>query len=428
MANNVVSNTSDIVLQTFLDEFMSATVLMNTIDSSIIQGKLNPKTGETIQVKRPHQYKTRRTTGGDISSGTNNDIISGTAVATVQDFFTAEIEYSILEEAIDLNQLSEIIRPAAGQLAVDWEVELSGLINNNAALQTGTAGTPVTEWSHVAAPGTLLQSIGVPVDRWWAVMNPASVQNLAKAQGELSNGKDSLVNTAWEDAQISTNFGGIRAVTSNALQSHTNGAFGAGPFTVLSAPTQTYESVKDSYIQTIIIDGLTATTGTLVPGDVIQIETIPFINLKTRTIFEDAAGAVVNFTAVVVTGGTANGSGEVTVTITAPIFEAGAAGQYNNINVAIAGGETVNIVSGSTGATNTPNLFYHRQAFGIGSVKLPKLAAQDSSTITEKGISIRMTRGSEILANKQIVRFDFLPTFAVFNPLFAGRFYGGTGP
>ena len=84
------------------------------------------------------------------------------------------------------------------------------------------------------------------------------------------------------------------------------------------------------------------------------------------------------------------------------------------------------MISGASTAVVNPSLFYHKQAIGLGFIKLPKLNNENSKVITDpkSGISIRMTMGSEILENKNIVRFDMLPAFATFNPLFGGRFYG----
>ncbi|NOY21861.1 P22 phage major capsid protein family protein, partial [Shigella flexneri] len=76
----------------------------------------------------------------------------------------------------------------------------------------------------------------------YAVMDPWSAQRLADAQTGL-HASDQLVRTAWENAQIPTNFGGIRALMSNGLTSRTQGAFG-GTLTVKTQPTVTYNAVK----------------------------------------------------------------------------------------------------------------------------------------------------------------------------------------
>lgn len=424
MPNNLGSNTSDIVLKGFLKGFMASSVLTNTVDTQLIEGEINPDTGTTVRLKRPHQYRSKRTPSGDISGQNRNDIVSGTALAQARDYITVDMEYSQLEQATQLNELEDILMPAGAQMAADLEVELGQFMNQNLALSLGTAGTQISKWGDVASTGSYLKSIGCPEGEKYGVMNPFAAQELADTQSGLASGDNRLVNTAWEDAQISRNLGGVRGLMSNALASHTNGDRGAGPFTISAPASMTYVSVKDSYIRSVTIGGLTPTTGTVSAGDVIQISGVNFVNLKTRQTFQGSGGTTQVFQAVITEDATADGSGNVVVGITAPIFET--EGQYNNIDVTIAGGETVTFVSGGTGATVNPSLFYHKQACGVGYIELPKLAVQESKIINEpkSGISIRMTRGSDILGNNNIVRFDMLPAFACFNPLFGGRFYG----
>jgi hypothetical protein len=69
-------------------------------------------------------------------------------------------------------------------------------------------------------------------------------------------------------------------------------------------------------------------------------------------------------------------------------------------------------------------MFYHKQAFGLGTVKLPKLYEGDTIATTEDGMSIRVTKYSDGDANKQKIRFDLLPAYATFNPFFAGQGFG----
>jgi hypothetical protein len=43
---------------------------------------------------------------------------------------------------------------------------------------------------------------------------------------------------------------------------------------------------------------------------------------------------------------------------------------------------------------------------------------------TKDGLQIRMSRGSSLRENKQIMRLDLLPAFAVLNPFLAGQGFG----
>jgi len=79
---------------------------------------------------------------------------------------------------------------------------------------------------------------------------------------------------------------------------------------------------------------------------------------------------------------------------------------------------------GSASTVYQPNLFFHEQAFGLGTVKLPKLFSTDTVATTSDGFSLRVSRYADGDANTQKVRFDILPAFATFNPFFSGTGWG----
>jgi hypothetical protein len=99
-------------------------------------------------------------------------------------------------------------------------------------------------------------------------------------------------------------------------------------------------------------------------------------------------------------------------------------GQYNSVDSAITSGDVVTIINPAASTVYQPNLFYHEQAFGLGSVPLKKLFATDTIATTKDGMSIRVSRYSDGDANKQKVRFDLLPAYVTFNPFFAGQGFG----
>jgi hypothetical protein len=145
------------------------------------------------------------------------------------------------------------------------------------------------------------------------------------------------------------------------------------------------------------------------------------LNLDTRTAMIDASGANVLWTGVVTADVTLTaGAGNITVAGPA-IYEAN--GQYNTVDSAPVQNDVVTILS----ASNTlyqPNLFFTKQAFGMGTVKLPKLYSTDTIATTEDGMSIRVSKYADGDANTQKIRFDLLPAYATFNPFMAGQGFG----
>ena len=402
MANSLSSNITRPLARVFLDAFESNRVVTKTVNTQLLSGRFNPSTGGTVDFKRPHDYNSIRTAGGDISASTKSDIIAGKASGTVQDYFTVATEWTNIQEALELDQLDEILAPMARRIVTDLETDLA-------------------DWSDVAGARALMDSVGVPMsDDTYYLMNPFTTTSLASAQSGL-NASDGLVRTAWEKAQISSNFGGMAALTSNSLSTFTSGA-GADRVGALSAsPDVSYLTHKDTMQQTLAVNAFQASM-VIKAGDMVKVTGVNRLNISTRQPMIDAAGANVLWTGVVVADVTLSGTGTGNIVVAGPaIYEA--AGQYNTVDAAPVITDVVTLSSAAS-TLYQPNLFYTKQAFGLGTVKLPKLYATDTVATTSDGMSIRVTKYSDGDSNTQKVRFDLLPAYATFNPFFAGQGFG----
>ena len=420
MPNNLSSNITRKVARIFLDKFESARVLTKTVDTQLLSNKFNPSTGSIVDFKRPTDYRSIRTAGGDISASTKSDIIAGKASGVVQDYFTVATEWTNIEEALQLDQLDEILAPMATRLVTDLELDWSSYMVKNANLKYGSPGTAIDAWSDVAGAAAFMDSMGVPMDgEKYYVVNPFVAATLASAQSALLANK--LVETAWEKAQISANFGGLRALTASTLASYTSGTASDRAGTLSANPTVTYVAAKDTMQQSLAVTGFSA-NATVKACEIITIATRNRLNLSTRRPILDATGATVIFSGVVTADVTLGASGEGTLVVSgAAIYEAN--GQYNTVASAPVSGDVVTLL-GSASTLYQPAMFYHKQAFGLGTVKLPKLYEGDTIATTEDGMSIRVTKYSDGDANKQKIRFDLLPAYATFNPFFAGQGFG----
>ena len=167
MANNLGSNVTRKLARVFLEKFEASRVLTKGVDTQLLSGKFNPSSGSTVDFKRPHDYNSLRTAGGDISSSTKSDIIAGKATGTVQNYFTVATEFGNVEEALELDQLDMILAPMATRIVTDLELDLGRYMAKNCNLSYGTPGTVVDAWADVAGAGSLMDSIGVPKDSTW---------------------------------------------------------------------------------------------------------------------------------------------------------------------------------------------------------------------------------------------------------------------
>jgi hypothetical protein len=420
MANNTDSNFTRPLAKGFLDAVESTRVVTKAVNTQKLSGKFNPSSGANVDFKRPHMYNSIETAGGDISGSTKSDIISGKATGTVQNMITVATEWSTLEEALELNELDSILKPMARRAVTTLETNLVTYMRNQSNLSYGTVGTVADAWSDVQRTGALMDSLGVPHDAPWNyVMNPFTAGALADAQNGLT-AADGLVRTAWEEAQISTNFGGMRAMTSNALTSYTTGAGGDREGTLASNPDVTYLTHKDTMIQSLAVTGL----DTVLPikaGDIIEITGRNRINLDTREVVFDESGAAIPWRGTVTADVTLSGGAGTILVAGAAIFEAN--GQYNTVDSAPISGDVITVL-GSASTVYQPNLFFHEQAFGLGTVNLPKLFSTDTIATSSDGFSLRVSKYADGDANTQKVRFDILPAFATFNPFFAGTGWG----
>jgi len=421
--NNLNSNTTVPLAKSFLKAFECNSVLTKAVDTQLLQGVFNPKAGTTADFRRPVDHKTDRTATGDISTTDRSDIVVGKATGVVQNYFTVHMDYDEVDEALKMDKIDELVGiPAAQRLITDLELDFAAYMYKNCNLHYGSPSKAVAAWSDIAGADALLTSIGAPSgDRCYA-MNPFVTANLANVQHGLSGESGSLVTTAWESAQLSNKLGNMKAIQSSALASYTSGTLTDRVGALSANPDVTYGTAKDTMTQTLAVTGFAAGTDTINAGEIITISGRNRIGLATRSAFTDATGGQVLWSGVV----TANvalvgGAGNIVVS-GAAIFETN--GQYNTVDSAPVSGDIVTITNAAASTVYQPSMFFHKQAFGIGSVPLKKLYATDTLATTKDGMQIRVSRYSDGDANKQKVRFDILPAYVTFNPFFAGQGFG----
>lgn len=423
MANNFDSNFTRKLARVFLEKFDSDRVLSKHVNTQLLTGKFDPSTGTVVDFKRPTDYKSVRTSNGDLTSNTASDIITGKASGTVQNYFSVHVNYDEADEALKMDQLDQLLAPMATRIKTDLELDFAGFMMKNSNLVYGSIGTGVTTWDQIAGAGALMQSVGVPMDQMWCyAVNPFTQRSLASNQRSLGGGSDKTVDDANQRATITRNFAGFDVMTATTLASFTTGSGSDRAGTVASNPDVTYVTAKDTMTQSIAVTGFQANLA-IAAGEPVRITGRNRLNLSTRQPILDSSGAAIVFSGVVTTGVTLNGSGQGTITVAGPaIFESG--GQYNTTATAVVSGDVISL-GGAALTTIQPNLFWHPQAFSIGSVPIKKLYSTDTIATTEDGLQFRVSKGTDFLANKQIVRFDFRPAYACLNPFFAGQGYGG---
>lgn len=427
--NNYQNNINKKLLKQFAKSFESSTVLSNTVSKQLVND-FDASTGRDygqVSMKRPPQYTPQRTTDGDLSSAEANPILTGKVQAEVSDYITVYVENEQVEEALETDQLQQLLDPVAEDMVITLETELASYMTNNASLVSGDPDNPIAAWSDVANAGALLKEIGAPTGKKYGVVNNFTQTALADLQTQLAVNPE--VGSAWNDAVIKRNFGGLNEVlTTNNLPEYTSGTAGAG-ITLAATPLATYETYANTYQMTLSLTGLTSGE-TLNAGQILEFPATLLTNMRNHKELRNN-GVGVPFTGTILTGGTADGSGNLTVVISgAAIYDVSGTNQvnsaFNTVNRALTSGDTVNVLESSTDSIYRPALAYCEGFVGMGSVVLPKLHALESMVMNHKGMSIRVHKFADGVANKNRYRFDMLPTFCTFNPAWGVKMHGIT--
>lgn len=412
MPNSLQSNYNKKLLKQFAASFMSELTIAKSVNRQVLVNDFTPDTGGVVAMKRPTQYAPQRTNDGDLSAASTNPIKVGQVIGEVGQYCTVLVEASQTEKALQLDQLDELLRPAAIDMAIAVESELASRMVKAAALTSGTKGTLINKWSDIANAGALMKQAGLPEGDKYAIISNFEEVNLADKQNSLGVNPD--VTDAWHTATVRERFAGFdRVLTSSNLAQYTVGTVTAASLS--ATPASTYVAYKDSYQMTLALSGVTPATGTLKAGQQIQIAASKLVNFRNRNIVRSTAGDV-PITLTIMEDVTAVAGAIAAVKVSgAAIFESGVDAAFNTVTRQIQSGDAL-VFLGTASSTQTPALAYHKGFFGLGSVQLPKLDSLDSMVMNHEGFSIRVHKFSDGKANKSFYRYDILPTFACFNP------------
>ena len=115
MANNYQGNINTKLLKQFAKSFESSQTIGKTVSRQLVND-LDASTGGgygAVSMKRPTQYVPQRTPDGDMSSSQTNPVNVGRVQASVSDYITVYVENTQVEEALEADQLQELLDPIA---------------------------------------------------------------------------------------------------------------------------------------------------------------------------------------------------------------------------------------------------------------------------------------------------------------------------
>jgi hypothetical protein len=363
------------------------------------------KIGTTLNIRKPPRYIGR--TGTALSL--ENSVETQQAL-TLSTQFGVDISFTSAELALSIDDFSErILKPAVATIANKIDYDGLTLVNSvyNAVGTPGT--TPGDLRTYLQANGAL-DDEACPQDGLRScVINPDAQIEIIDALKGLFQASDKI-SEQYKTGRMGTAIGLEWQMDQN-IYNHTNGAAGAGPFAVNT-------TISVAGTTSLVVKGMTATTGTFNPGDVITIAAVNAINPQSR----QSTNKLRKF--VVVSGGPANGSGIGTFVVSPAMYLASSA--LGTIDAYPQADAAVTLL-GSASQVSPQNLVFHRDAFCLGMADLPLPRGVDmAGRVSDKqlGMSIRLVRAYDIATDTFPCRLDVLYGWTVLYPQLACRVCG----
>lgn len=358
------------------------------------------KIGNTLYVRKPVRFEARE--GRSVSTaGGVQDVEEAWVPVSVLTQRHVAWKFNAVELTMTIEEYSDrYIRPAMSALA--HEVEYTAASQYKKVYHSvGTPGTLPSTTKEIGSMGTLLTDHGVPKRMRYAQLDTDTCLEVSdQVRGVGTNvgyGPEDLAKTALQEAKIGR-IGGFDCHENAFINSHTTGSLGGTPAVNGASQDDTYANTKNTWTQTLVIDGATASqTGWALEGDVFTIAGLNSINPATK----ESTGKSQDF--VVRADADSDGSGNVTLTISPPIITSG---PYKTVDAAPADNALLTFL-GSGGTSYDQNLGYQKDAFSFGMIPLvvPD-AVVWGDTRSYKGISLRVYKWLDGDEDEEYIRVD----------------------
>lgn len=396
-ADNNVLLTDNIILKTALMEFENNLVFAKTARRDY-ESKFNPTTGTSIRIRKPTRYVSRT---GRVAQP--QAIQEEYTSITVSDMIGVDVEVSSEQFALQLDDFNrQVIQPAMVTLANTIDI---GLYNTTTALSNfaGTAGSPPNSFATINQCNATLNRFGIPrKDRYMLI----KTDDAQAVQSALYNTFNENFN---KEIILDGSMGNLAGFDVYDVQnpirpaSLVGASFGTP---AINGPGQSGS--------TLSIDGLTSGI-TIKKGALFTIAGVNSVNPTGRQDTGQLAQFVVTADTTAVS--TAIAALPVSVNDSGIVIS----GPYQNVTALPADNALLTFQ-----AQHTKNVFYHREAFALVTIKLPESRGavfQKNMLNPKSKTSLRMTRSYDVIDDVEIIRFDVLPAYKCF-PEYGGILMG----
>jgi hypothetical protein len=370
------------------------------------------KVGETISIRKPTDFTVRDGATMDVQ-----DVTEGKTTIVLNKRKGIDFKFTSQDLTTKIGELSErVIKPAMVQLANQIDRDLMALYAS-VPNWVGTPGQTVNSYTDFAKAPERLDTLAVPFDARSAVMSPADHWGLLGSQTSLY--MQDVAKGAYRNGSLGM-IGGVDTYMSQNVPSHTTGNF-AGTVLIdlsITTSTTTYESVKDTNVQTIHMDGFTTAAAVVKAGDVFTIADVYDVNPVTKA-------RLPHLKMFTVTADATMASNEGDLIITPAIIWTGA---FKNVDVVSSvtdlNNQAVTFI-GTQSSVYPQNMVFHKNAFALVSVPLiSPPGAVDVARKSYKGTNVRVIPVYDGVTDESAWRLDVLYGVKAIDPRLAVRLSG----
>ena len=418
MANNTL--TADVIAKIALPILENELGVINKMYraheeefSSTVNGY---KKGDTISIRRPADFTIR--SGATMSA---QDVIEGKTTLVVDQQIGIDFQFTSTDLTLKVEDMAErIIKPAMSRIANELASDVLIQMYRGTYNLVGTQGTRVDSFSDFSKAPERMDEMAIPSDNRHAILCPSDFWGLVGSQTALY--APSLVGSAYRSGDLG-DLGGLATMMSQVTPAHTVGPLGGTPLVNGATQNVSYDTAKNAWTQSLITDGWTASAASRVKaGDVFTIYAagtsgakLKMVNPKTKV------ATAIDQQFVVVSDGSSDGSGNLTLTISPPIITSG---PYQTVNVAPADGAGL-VFDGTASTAYRQNLAFHKNAMALAVVpmEMPP-AAYGGTRQSYKNLSVRLIPTYDATNDISKWRLDLLYGRKLIDPRLTVRFAG----
>lgn len=418
MANNTL--TADVIAKIALPILENELGVINKMYraheeefSSTVNGY---KKGDTISIRRPADFTIR--SGATMSA---QDVIEGKTTLVVDQQIGIDFQFTSTDLTLKVEDMAErIIKPAMSRIANELASDVLTQMYRGTYNLVGTQGTRVDSFSDFSKAPERMDEMAIPSDNRHAILCPSDFWGLVGSQTALY--APSLVGSAYRSGDLG-DLGGLATMMSQVTPAHTVGPLGGTPLVNGATQNVSYDTAKNAWTQSLITDGWTASAAARVKaGDVFTIYAagtsgakLKMVNPKTKV------ATAIDQQFVVISDGSSDASGNLTLTISPPIITSG---PYQTVNVAPADNAGL-VFDGTASTAYRQNLAFHKNAMALAVVpmEMPP-AAYGGTRQSYKNLSVRLIPTYDATNDISKWRLDLLYGRKLIDPRLTVRFAG----